>query len=31
MKERLTAVLAAVMLCTSAGAVEGSAPSAVLL
>ena len=31
MKERLTAVLAAVMLCTSAGAVEVSAPSAVLL
>ena len=31
MKERLTAVLAAVMLCTSAGAVEVSAPSAILL
>ena len=31
MKERLAAVLAAVMLCTSAGAVEVSAPSAILL
>ena len=31
MKKRLTAVLAAVMLCTSAGAVEVSAPSAILL
>ena len=31
MKERLTAVLAAVMLCTGAGAVEVSAPSAILL